>query len=450
MLDSGASVTPDTLHRTAKYFMDTGRATSHQEAVGMLRQYGLSIRVGDEVRTSRDHQLALLTLVNVTRRTLLGGVTVEGSLDTPLMIPVAEADTLGEAVSQLGGRCSEISEGFPVACIGTVTENSKTGWRLTWSGWRGGVTPIREEQRLEERNAAGLAPVLAACACAAEAFLYHSGDHALAGRRSSGMSLWQPGNDWLFDDPSEPKIELLPNALWLIGLGNLGQAYLWILGALPYRGARELTLVLQDHDRVAVANDSTSVLTSPDIVGKKKARAMAKWSERRGFRTILDEKPFGTWSRRGPHDPAVALCGVDNALARASLEQAGFGLIVETGLGSGPQSFKNFSLHTFPGSLRAEKLWSAANPADLPDTPAYTPSRLPGLDRCGITQLASRTVGVPFVGLIAGVLGISELLRRLHGGVALELASGSISALEDIEIITASGRVYEYGFSRVP
>ncbi|MCC6393518.1 MAG: hypothetical protein IT167_23155 [Bryobacterales bacterium] len=264
------------------------------------------------------------------------------------------------------------------------------------------------------------------------------------------MSLWQPGNDWLFDDPSEPKIELLPNALWLIGLGNLGQAYLWILGALPYRGARELTLVLQDHDRVAVANDSTSVLTSPDIVGKKKARAMAKWSERRGFRTILDEKPFGTWSRRGPHDPAVALCGVDNALARASLEQAGFGLIVETGLGSGPQSFKNFSLHTFPGSLRAEKLWSAANPADLPDTPAYTPSRLPGLDRCGITQLASRTVGVPFVGLIAGVLGISELLRRLHGGVALELASGSISALEDIEIITASGRVYEYGFSRVP
>jgi hypothetical protein len=50
--------------------------------------------------------------------------------------------------------------------------------------------------------------------------------------------------------------------------------------------------------------------------------------------------------------------------------------------------------------------------------------------------------------LIAGLLGISELLRRLHGGLALELASGSISALEDLEIASGAGGVYEYGFTR--
>src|SRR5438876_132977 len=117
MLDFGASVTPDSLHRTAKYFMDTGRATSYQEAVGMLRGYGLSVRVGDEVKASRDHQLALLTLVNVTRRTLLGGVVVESCPDVPLLVPVAEAVTLLDAVTQLGGRCSEsvIGCGQPVA-----------------------------------------------------------------------------------------------------------------------------------------------------------------------------------------------------------------------------------------------------------------------------------------------------------------------------------------------
>ena len=52
MLDSAVNVTPDTLHRTAKYFMDTGRAASHQDALGILRKFGLLIRVGGEVSVS--------------------------------------------------------------------------------------------------------------------------------------------------------------------------------------------------------------------------------------------------------------------------------------------------------------------------------------------------------------------------------------------------------------
>jgi hypothetical protein len=260
--------------------------------------------------------------------------------------------------------------------------------------------------------------------------------------------LWNPGADWLAADQTEPTIELLPDALWLIGLGNLGQAYLWILGALPYPGTDVLTLVLQDYDNVTVANESTSILTWPKMVGEKKTRAMARWAENRGFKAILEERPFGSWSRRGPSDPNVALCGVDNALARASLEDAGFGLVVETGLGAGPQSFKNFSLHTFPSRLMANRIWSEVAPHELPRTPAYASSKLPNLDACGITQLASRTIGVPFVGLLAGLLGVSEILRRLHGGLALELASGSVSALADIEAVGNPAGVYQYGFTR--
>ena len=175
---------------------------------------------------------------------------------------------------------------------------------------------------------------------------------------------------------------------------------------------------------------------------------MARWAEGRGFRTVLEERSFGSWSRRGPSDPTVALCGVDNALARAALEDAGFGLVVETGLGAGPQSFKNFSLHTFPSTFKASRLWSGVTQKQLPQTPAYTPSKLPGLDACGITQLALRTIGVPFVGLLAGLLGVSEILRRLHGGLALELASGSVSALADIETVGNPAGVYQYGFTR--
>ena len=62
------------LHRTAKYFMDSGRVASHQEAMELLKKFGLTIFVGPDIATSVNHQTALLTLVNTARRTLLGGI----------------------------------------------------------------------------------------------------------------------------------------------------------------------------------------------------------------------------------------------------------------------------------------------------------------------------------------------------------------------------------------
>jgi hypothetical protein len=60
------------LHRTAKYFMDSGQAASVEAAMDVLRGFGLAIQAGPEVAVSAAHQVALLTLVNLARRTLLG------------------------------------------------------------------------------------------------------------------------------------------------------------------------------------------------------------------------------------------------------------------------------------------------------------------------------------------------------------------------------------------
>jgi hypothetical protein len=221
-----------------------------------------------------------------------------------------------------------------------------------------------------------------------------------------------------------------------------------MLAALPYRDARDVDLVLQDYDCFAQSNDSTSVLTQQEMIGRRKTRAVAEWLDRRGFNTIVEERRFSQFTHRSPQEPAVALCGVDNSHARAALEQADFELVVESGLGAGTNSFKNFSLHTFPSSLSAAKLWSIGNGAPVPDVrsmPAYDPSRHSQLDECGLAQLASRTVGIPFVGLTAAALAIAELLRRLHGGPALELISGSMSALEDIETSFVACGPYEFG-----
>jgi hypothetical protein len=440
-----------TLHRTAKYFMDNGHAQTHGEALQILKRFGLTIHVGPEIVSSIHHQEALLTLVNAGRRTLLGGIEVVDLPDARSLSLLAAKDSLKEAVRDLGGRTvTEAKPDWPSAVIGDVSdvECKFPSWRLTWSGWRGGVIPVRDGKKLQEGEAIALAPLVAAAACAAEAFAYHAGEQPMAGRRSCGLSLWRPGENWLLDDATEPLLAFLPSRLWIIGLGNLGQAVAWALATLPYSDRSQVKLVLQDFDRITASNESTSLLSSASDINHRKARVVAEWLDCRGFETYVNERRFGTWTKRAEDEPSVALCGVDNALARAALEKPGFGLVVEAGLGAGPEAFRSISVHTFPSSQSAEEIWArqvGQTNENVESMPAYQALKRSGMDTCGLAQLASRTVGVPFVGLIAACLVLSELLRRLQGGRALDLASGSVAALNDIETIAISCGPYSCG-----
>lgn len=441
------------LHRTAKYFMDNGRAATHGAAMDILRGFGVSIVVGPEIEHSAAHQVALLTLVNLARRTFLGGVEAIGVPDAPLLVPLAPAGRLAGVVRHFGGTLADAPNGlWPTVAIGTgATNPTVAAWQLTWQGWRGGVVPARDLHRLGEDPTNPLAAAVAAASAAAELFAWHAKDHQMAGRRSAGLSLWNPGANWLMDDPTEPPLSYLPSRLWLIGLGNLGQAFAWLLACLPYADRGQLELVLQDFDRIAECNESTSLLSTLDLVGIKKARVVAQLLEDAGFQTVLEERRFGPWISRSPHDPAVALCGVDNAPTRADLDKAGFELVIEAGLGAGPGGFRNFSMHTFPSSRRPDEIWprnAADRTVDVSSMPAYATLRQSGVDACGLAQLASRTVGVPFVGLVAAALAISEPLRRLHGAEGFELVSGSVLNLDDVAQARMPFR--PYGFGHVP
>lgn len=449
-----AAIDHTRLHRTAKYFMDNGRAKTHGEAMAMLQSFGLSIFVGSEIRTSVAHQVALLTLVNAARRTFLGGVEVVGLLETKLLIPLHRATSIVDAVRDLGGTLSQARNGaWPGALIGTVegSEASSPNWQLTWEGWRGGVVPAHNGQRLAEDSVIPLSAALAAAVCAAELFAWHAKDHPMAGKRAAGLSLWRPAAGWLDHHPDEPKLMYLPSRLWLIGLGNLGQAFAWCLGCLPYTDRSKVELLLQDFDLVAESNDSTSLLSSLQNVGVKKARMVARWLESLGFTTVLEERRFGPWTVRGPNDPAVALCGVDNAATRAELGKANFDLVVETGLGAGIGGFRNFSMHSFPASRTPQQIWSREGRVSAPDVasmPAYKELEKSGIDSCGLAQLASRTVGVPFVGLIAAAVAIAEPLRRLHGANGHEFISGSAYNLDDIEELALPFVPYSGGYAQ--
>lgn len=441
-----------TLHRGAKYFMDTGRVASPDEALALLGQFGLTIYVGEDIVHSPSQQNALLTLVNVARRTFLAGVEVVGLPDATAVTSLATRRSLKRAVTTYGGRVvAQPNPGWPSALIGACSApvTQHPCWRVTWEGWRAGVVPASQNRRLREDDDMALAPILAAACCAAEVFAYHAKDHSMAGRRDLGLSLWKPGAGWLTADACEPRLIWLPSRLWIIGLGNLGQAFAWLIAALPYAVPQDVQLVLQDFDRIAESNDSTSMLSFVKDVGQRKTRVVGKWLEARGFEVFLNESRFGTWTKRADDEPAAALCGVDNALARTALEQTGFGFVVEAGLGGGPEAFRSLSFHTFPAPRSAQEIWSrqvGAPNENVEGLPAYQELKRRGMDACGLAQLASRTVGVPFVGLIAGALAISELLRKLHGGIALELASGSVAALDSFETVEMQSSPYDYGY----
>jgi hypothetical protein len=445
--------TPETMNRTAKLFMDRNEVADYGEALTKLEGFKLAVACGPEVLTSPAHQCALLTLVNAGRRTFLGGISVELPGDGPLLVPLAASGSLSGAVIALGGKVGSAATEIPLVAIGAVSRPmASPSWQVTWDGWRSGVIPLRDGVRLPERSNMRLAPVLASAIALSEAFQFFDG-RPLAGKRAAGISLWRPGGDWREDDPAEPPLTYLPRSLWMLGLGNLGQAYLWALGSLPFPNGQKPEFILQDFDIISAANDSTSVLSTEALIGSRKARAMAAWAETVGCKTAIVERRFGNWTKRTDDEPAVALCGFDNALARAALEDAGFDLVVEAGLGGGPAAFMNFGMHTFPATRKARDIWKQdGETSNLKptDARAYVGMLERGLvDDCGLAQLRSRSVGVPFVSLTAAAYVIAELLRRLHDGLAFEVLAGSLLDLGSIEAVNQQPRVFPGAYATI-
>ena len=418
--------TGDTLHRLVKQAMDSGECASVEEAEALFRGYRLHLEIDAADARSVEHQVTLLTAIALAKRVFLGGVTVDAAalVDVPRLVPLPLPATLGDAVTAVGASAAAAvaPAGTPTITIGRVPRERRAGFqvRTTSAGWRGGIVPAHVDANACGAPAMPLASMLSAALAVNEAFFFVRDGAPSAGRRSVGFSLWQPSEaDWLSELPGEPQATFLPSRLWLIGLGHLGQAFLWGLGLLPYPEPGKLSLVLQDGDVVTPSSESTSILTDPSMVGEKKTRAMAAWAARRGFQTTIVERLFDASTKRRQGEPSVALCGIDNPLGRRQLDDGGFDAVVEVGLGRGFHDFRRLRLHTLPGPKKAVELWgpvSETRTGDLTDRAAYRRLLEVGsLDQCGVTLLAGKAVGAPFVGAVAAALALAEVLRLLHG-----------------------------------
>jgi len=383
---------------------------------------------GKDVASSYTLQLAVLTATVVASRCFPGAIVAaldQRTAAAPLRVWPSLRFTLGEALLSLGATLTMdlAATGGSAVVFGDAAPPPRA-LRVTFDGWIAATGPTDLVDRLREREFCPVSGVLAGSLAVSEVFMSFAQISIEATRRAVALSLWRPEADVRSDAAQGVPVQVLPKELWALGLGHLGNAYLWTLAGLPYARPAEVKVFLADFDEVEPDNADAGVLFTADTRGLK-TRVCGAWLEERGFRTRLVERRVNSRFRREDDEPGLALCGFDSNPARRRIATAEFLRVIESGLGGTADNFDTISLHTLPNARSAAQLWPDVSPdeqrADIvrrqriaQDSAAYA-----GLgDECGRFELAGKAVAVPFVGTVAASFVIAEALRLYHDGPA--------------------------------
>ena len=440
-------VTRDTLHRTAKLLLDSGKARTPEEARAYLESMVLQVAVGREIGGDLAAQAALLTVVNAGHRAFLGGVHVLLEDDAQLTVPWA-ADLHGvrghRAVRRAGatglnptGRPSP-SPGQPRWSATSCCTSPTTVGPAASS-----KTPMRCSKVVASRRRGSQPPPWASPRCSSE-----RSEIPCPGRRDVGVSLWRPDLDWRAAEAVGPALQYLPASLWLLGLGHLGQAYAWVMGMLPYAHPADVRLGLIDYDRVVAGNTATQLLVGEDHIDDRKTRVVASALERLGFATVIVERAFdGNFhpdvSRR---EPTIALAGFDSRDPRLLLGDDRLTWVVDGGLGSGAVEYLDVVVNTFPASEDPAVAFPPGRPRATPLPEAYEAEianrvekgRGEDAARCGLLDIVGVTIGAAFVGAFAASLVVSDVLRLLHGGHPFAVVHVDLRHPENLQTVPNS------------
>lgn len=426
----------DTFNRLSLGIIEKQKCTP-EEAIQKLESLKISLVCGEKIKGSLPLQAALLTAINTAKRAFLGGVYIQIPVNTPCLLPWSEKTSLNDIVRELGGiSINEMQDNCFSLMFGLPGDIETDSVRVVCNDWQGGILSDDEEILFEEYGTIPTGGIFAGGLAVGLAFLKESGITISSCDKSVGISLWRPDLHWLDGKAKGPNVTLLPIKYWLLGLGHLGQAYLWNIGMLPYSNPNDAIVLLQDYDRIVEANVSAGLLCEKDDAGIYKTRKCSSWLEKRGIKTIISERKFDENTQRVDDEPFVALCGFDTAASRLYLENAGFDLIVETALGNNLATFDNIVLHTFPDATKTVRdIWGDVDETNPEiNTVVHDVLKENESEECGIVPLsiASKSISASFVGACSGALVIAELLRALNGGKRCEKIIASLRNLDNL------------------
>jgi molybdopterin/thiamine biosynthesis adenylyltransferase len=229
----------------------------------------------------------------------------------------------------------------------------------------------------------------------------------------------------------------MPRKIWTLGLGHLGQAYLWTLSLMPFRDAAEVLFLLQDDDTVETENIGSQVLCDMSNIGFPKTRACLQFLEGLNFKTQVIEKRFlpgnseEEWIKSFP----FLLNGVDNAQARRSINKSYHKLFLDGATNGRSSLFDSFTLRNVSYTDKApETIWK---PSEIDEAVMHKNlyERYEKANKCGV--LTNIGVSVPFVGLFGATFVIAELLRSLNQGTIYSIVSlrmGDLTSIEAVDI----------------
>lgn len=326
--------------------------------------------------------------------------------------------TLAEAAATLGATVTREVEDQATHLIGVGAPLPDSRWSVScwWDRWLAG---LRLDGSACGDSRLALAGVYAGALAVRQIFATVLGGPGFQPQPST-ISLWEP---WT-EAPADlgPSRFTAPSALWVVGLGHLGQGFVWNLLTLPYRAPRRV--VLQDDQRISVENEPTSLLVVGEEERRRKVRLAAAWLEPGGWDTDLIERRHQGDIALTPDDPPFLVCGLDDVRPRQKLAKAGFDYMVDAGIGHGPGDFEGLQIRVVPKGSAAGGLWNAPPPLRstdaLLDKSAYRV--LKDQDQaCGAYMLADGSVAVPFVGAATGALTIAQVIR-----LASQKAAGAL------------------------
>jgi len=334
--------------------------------------------------------------LNAAPKTFLGSVELMGAVEERCTMAWFAGQTLGRVAQSFGAMVVDGLEEqeVPTIYIGNY-ELQARGFSLGMILEANGFTLSPDRAAVGTSMAAAHVGVAAAGAALSEAFFHASRKAPLAGQRDVR---------WRFPSPTYPKT--LDN-LWLVGLGHLGQAFLW---TAALAGERHLpkAVKLSDFDSVSNSSLSTCLLVNHQDVGHKKVDVIAERLEPLGVQTERNYERLDPGTRVVQVSHELFVVAVDNVALRRSLDRFNGTRVLEAGIGNGVDGFTRIQAHAFPGPRKARDIWAeddaeSSRAIDI-SKPAYQSLLAQNGDKCGTTLLAGRSVATPFVGAFAGAI----------------------------------------------
>ena len=415
--------------RLAKLFVDLEQDADLDAAITRLTQTPVQLLLEPDVAESETLQLCSLLATTTALRAFPAGVKVILRDDGPLLPGLSPTGSIAAALASLGADIARrVDVRLPSVVIGgrePLRGLGRHAVRAVPRGWAGGAVPVNLTAPVSIPGVLGA--TLAGAIGVSECFLGVHGLEVRACRRVGGFSAWSPDLLWTDDNAAGPRLAHLPSRTWLVGLGHLGQAMAWLLGALPYGEPKDVQIALQDIDHVSVENIGTSLLASRDNVGTRKTRVVDIALRAAGFETQLVERRMDRNQQLQADEPRFAIAGLDSPAARRPLSTVGWSPLLDAGIGAGARDFTQIVIRRLTDDRPSQRVFDVDDSGMaerlLAENAQYRSRVAGGEDRCGVLQAAGEAVGTAFVGATAAVMAIAEAIRPLHGGPSLDVMS---------------------------